>query len=209
MLKKCNAIQFSSFLSALFLLVICQVSFGISVVDKSLEQLLEQSDDVVYGVVTDISSRYVQGEPSQQIYTFITFSEIQRIKNPEVDNQTEFLLRMAGGRVGSRAQVIPGAPRFQLGERYILFVRGNNKLAFPLVGVNQGVLRAVFDKTKSDYQLIFKKRSRRILEQFQVLRENAGISSPDRLGADISPQEFMGVLSSRWQQMNSEKRRNK
>jgi hypothetical protein len=209
MLKKCNAIQFSSFLSALFLLVVCQVSFGISVVDKSLEQLLEQSDDVIYGVVTDISSRYVQGEPSQQIYTFITFSEIQGIKNPEANNQTEFLLRMAGGRVGSRAQVIPGAPRFQLGERYILFVRGNNKLAFPLVGVNQGVLRAVFDKTKSDYQLIFKKRSRRILEQFQALRENAGISSPDRLGADISPQEFMGALSSRWQQVNSEKRRNK
>jgi len=203
--NKRNAAPLSSFIPALFMLLVCEASYGISVVDKSLEQLLKQSDDVIYGVVTDISARYAQGEPSQQIYTFITFSEIQSIKNFEENNQGEFLLRIAGGRVGSRAQVIPGAPKFQLGERYILFVRGNNRLAFPLVGVNQGVLNAVLDKTKRGYRLIFKKRSRRIPEQFQALRENTGSSTPDRQGADISPQEFMEALSARWQQLNAQK----
>lgn len=206
MLKKRNTTQLSSFLSSLCLLLVCEVGYGISVVDKSLEQLLKQSDDVIYGVVTDISARYTEGKPSQQIYTFITFSEVQSIKNSEANIQSEFVLRIAGGRIGSRAQVIPGAPKFQLGERYILFVRGNNRLAFPLVGVNQGVLNAVLNKTKRGYRLIFKKRSRRIPEQFQALRENTGSSAPGHQGTDISPQEFMETLSARWQQLNAQKR---
>jgi len=205
MLKKRNTTQLSSFISALCLLLVCEVSYGISVVDKSLEQLLKQSDDVIYGVVTDVSSRYAQDEPSQQIYTFITLSEIQSIKSSKAHVQNEFVLRIAGGRVGSRAQVIPGAPKFQLGERYILFVRGNNRLAFPLVGVNQGVLKAVFDKAKGDYRLTLKKRPGEILEQFRALRAKSVKASLERRDADISPQEFMETLSTRWQQLNDHK----
>lgn len=203
--KICNTTELFSFVSALCLYLVCELSYGISVVDRNLEQLLRQSDDVIYGVVTDMSARYDPTEPGQQIYTFVTFSEIQSIKNADIDNQSEYVLRIAGGRVGSRAQVIPGAPKFQLGERYVLFVRGNNKFAFPLVGVNQGVFNAVLDKKKGDYRLTLKDRSREIVEQFRALRATSGKAFLDKPSADISPDEFMEALGARWQQLNAQK----
>ncbi|MBL4607608.1 MAG: hypothetical protein JKY01_07260 [Pseudomonadales bacterium] len=194
------------YLLVMFFLCLGQSAYAITVIEKSLTQLLEQSDDVIYGLVTDIHAEYGEGEASQQIYTYIKFSEVQRIKTPEENNQNEFLLRIAGGRVGYRAQVIPGAPTFQRGERYVLFVKGNNKLAFPLVGVNQGVFRVTYDEIKKGYRVIFHKRSKKVLEQFRTYRS---MESLDNGASFISLGEFIDVLDSRWQKLSADQRQNR
>ena len=200
MLKKCNNIHFSILLSALFSLLACQVSYGLSVVEKSLEQLLEQSDEVIYGLVTEISSRYDHDQPNQQIYTYIQFSETKRIKNSDANARDGFVLRIAGGRVGSRAQVIPGAPKFDVGERYILFVKGNNKLALPIVGVNQGVFSVVLNAATHSYEVVLKGRPEEFSTQLQMLLDGTENGSLDSLSTGISPQEFMEALSTKWRQ---------
>ena len=185
-------------LSVVCLVLVCKTAFAISVVEKSFEQLLEQSDDVIYGLVTDSSSRYGDGLSSEQIYTYVQFSEVVSVKNPQGYSQNEYLLRIAGGRVGRRIQVIPGVPKFLIGSRYILFIKGNNELAFPLVGVNQGVLNTIFDKSKNDFRVLFDKRTLKIFEALNSHRTNPSVSPMGHLNAPFSPQELVNALNVIW-----------
>jgi len=50
-------------------------------------------------------------------------------------------LRVPGGVVGRFAQDYPGIPAFQTGQRYLVFIRGNQHDFFPVVGISQGVFR--------------------------------------------------------------------
>jgi hypothetical protein len=56
-----------------------------------------------------------------------------------------YKLRLAGGVVGDTAQTYPGMPRLVMGGRYVLFVRGNLREFFPLVGAYQGLYRVLTD----------------------------------------------------------------
>jgi hypothetical protein len=56
-----------------------------------------------------------------------------------------FELRMPGGAIGDQAQLYPGMPVIQQGERYVLFIRGQLRNFFPLVGVYQGLYKVVRD----------------------------------------------------------------
>src|SRR5688572_653224 len=48
------------------------------------------------------------------------------------------VLDVVGGRVGNDELVIDGAPKLRAGDECILFVRGNGKTFFPLVGLMHG-----------------------------------------------------------------------
>ena len=189
-------------LSVVCLVLVCKFASAISVVEKSFEQLLEQSDDVIYGLVTDLSSRYGDGRSSEQIYTYVQFSEVVSVKKPQGYSQNEYLLRIAGGRVGRHIQVIPGAPEFLPGSRYILFIKGNNQLAFPLVGVNQGVLKAVFDESKNDFRVLFDQRTLKIFEALNSRRTSPSVMPMGYLNAPFSPQELVDALNVIWNEQH-------
>ena len=78
------------------------------------------------------------------IYTFVLLTDLDVLKGDVP--AANFELRMPGGVIGDRAQLYPGMPIMQQGQRYVLFIRGQQRDFFPLVGVYQGLYRVFSDE---------------------------------------------------------------
>lgn len=115
---------------------------GLSVVQRSFDELVDLSDVVLVGTVKEVRSEFADGGLDQNtIISYVSFAELEIIKG-EVDT-TEYALRVPGGVVGRFAQAYPGVPAFQTGQRYLVFIRGNHRDFFPVVGIAQGVFRVI------------------------------------------------------------------
>lgn len=135
----------ASFLGAVLLvgLLSAAPSHGLTVVPRSFDELVQLADTVIVGTVHDMHSEFADNGLSQNILSFVTFDELQEIKGPV--NTQQYTLQVPGGVVGRVAQDYPGIPLFQVGQRYVVFIRGNRRDFFPVVGVTQGVYRVLTD----------------------------------------------------------------
>lgn len=125
--------------TALFMLM-CSAAHGLSVQPRSFDELVQLADLVVVGTVRDVRSGFADGGLDQNtIFSYVSFAELEVIKGQA--DTTEYVLRVPGGTVGRFAQDYPGTPVFQIGQRYLVFIRGNHHDFFPVVGINQGVFR--------------------------------------------------------------------
>lgn len=115
---------------------------ALSVVPRSFDELVALADLVVVGTVAAQRSRD-DGAPGHGISTYITLTDLEIVKGTL--SEPDYTLRGAGGRAGGRAQEYTGLPQLRTGERYVLFVRGNHRELFPVVGVQQGVFRVLRD----------------------------------------------------------------
>jgi hypothetical protein len=115
---------------------------ALTVVPRSFDELVQLADTVVVGTVTAVHSEMTD-TAAQRIISQVTLSQLQVIKGPAIDG--DYVLQVPGGVVGRYAEDYPGLPSFEVGRRYVLFVRGNRRDFFPVVGVTQGVFRVVND----------------------------------------------------------------
>lgn len=84
------------------------------------------------------------------ILTFVTFG-IERAFKGSAQSGSSITLRFQGGPDGQgKAMMIPGVPMFDVGDRDILFIRGNGTQIAPLVGWEQGRYRIVQGMVYSD-----------------------------------------------------------
>src|SRR5207253_7990780 len=67
------------------------------------------------------------------------FDSIQIIKGAVPRERLRIV--MFGGTIGPAGVLIPGAPTFHLGNRYIIFLAGNGSVMFPIVGGQQGIFQ--------------------------------------------------------------------
>lgn len=118
-------------------------AYSLTVVPRSFDELVQLADVVMVGTVQDVRSEFADNDPDQNILSFVSFKELQIIKG-EVPTQ-EYTLQVPGGVVGRFAQNYPGIPQFQPGQRYVVFIRGNHRDFFPVVGVTQGVFQVLTD----------------------------------------------------------------
>lgn len=125
---------------ALFLLHVAAAS-ATTIIYKNLDQLAAESEGIVVGTVAAKTSAY--GPDKSTIYTLVTLEGLDAIKG-QVKGY-DLTLRFEGGRVENDVLRIEGSPRFEIGERVVLFVRGNGRAKIPLVGWTQGVFRVVQD----------------------------------------------------------------
>jgi len=108
----------------------------------SFDELVQQAEVIVVVTVTDRQG--ILGTDGYTIYTLVTLANIDVVKGDVP--AAVFDLRIPGGVVGNNAQVYPGAPRLEQGQRYVLFIRGQQQHEFfPLVGAYQGVYRVLND----------------------------------------------------------------
>lgn len=107
---------------------------------KNLDDLAAESEGIVVGTVVKTESTYGF---NKNIYTFVTLQNIENIKGQI--KESDLALRFEGGQVGNEIQDTVGSPRFQTGERVVLFIKGNGHAIVPLVGWTQGVFRVVAD----------------------------------------------------------------
>jgi hypothetical protein len=111
--------------------------------------LVEQADYVVRAVVKSARSEWRETGGHRYIATKVTLEVREVIKGtPPLPLVLDFL----GGRVGDDELIVEGVPRLTVGEEDILFVRGNGRAFYPLVGVMHGFYPIYRDqKSGQDY----------------------------------------------------------
>jgi hypothetical protein len=105
------------------------------VIPPTFEQLVNQSEFIFQGTVTEVRS-FWEGEGAQRhIDTYVTFQVNENLKGNAGNSYT---IRLLGGTVGGETMEVSDTPKFREGDREILFVEHNLQQFVPLVGINHG-----------------------------------------------------------------------
>ncbi len=111
--------------------------------EYSFDEQVQQSDLILVGTVNQINSFWGEGRGADTIFSTIQLTDLELIKGNQPD--AEYSLRVIGGIIGDQAQVYPGLPQFVSGQRYLLFIKGNNRSMFPIIGAGQGFYQVQWD----------------------------------------------------------------
>ncbi len=112
---------------------ICLPVLASSAYRLSFDELIQKSDRVVDARVTGVSSAWAPD--NRRIYTTFRFETSEDIAG---DGPASFVVVQPGGRVGRWAQITHGYPRFNKGDRVVLFLYRVRK-GYQVVGLSQGV----------------------------------------------------------------------
>lgn len=113
-----------------------------TVVPPEFDELVRQSDYVVRAKVTAVNSDWKERNGHRVIMTFVTLEILEEIAGDAPDKP---VLEMLGGQIGTHKMILEGAPRFEVGDEDILFVRGNGRQVSPLTAMMHGRYRIVHD----------------------------------------------------------------
>ncbi len=117
---------------------------ALTAIPRTFAELVERADCVLIGTVMQVTTAV--GAEGEKIYTYVTLADLDVLKGEVPD--TSYVLRVRGGVVDTQAEVYPGLPQLEAGGRYILFVQGNFRDLFPVVGLHQGVFRVGWDSAR-------------------------------------------------------------
>ncbi len=102
-----------------------------SVIAKSFVAMCSEADEIFAATVSDVRS---YRRDDGRIWTAVRFEDLRWVAGGDsVDKELHF----AGGKLGDRAEVVGGMPRFEIGQRVVLFVRATAAMS-PIVGFHQG-----------------------------------------------------------------------
>ncbi len=161
-----------------------------TVIQPTFEQLVGSSDYIVRAVVKSIDSEWRENpdKPGQRyIGSKVTLEVREVIKGTP---PSPLVLDLVGGKVGDQELVIDGAPKFQVGQDSVLFVRGNGTNFFPLTGMMHGFFPIRHDaRTGSDQMLRY---NGRLLYNTGELEPTPANYSPVRGAQDrpLTPESF-------------------
>ena len=122
--------------------LLSQTARATTVIGQSFSSLVQDAEVIAIGTVSDIEAEW--NVEKEAPFTLVTFSDLEILKGDE--SQTEITLHFLGGPTpDGLIMQIAGVPQFTPGERTVIFCKGNQHYAVPLVGMWQGVYRVVFD----------------------------------------------------------------
>jgi len=114
-----------------------------TVLALDLESLVQQSWAIAQATVGNLRSFPTGTLGSSPIVTRVTFA-IQKLYKGHVPSSVD--VDFLGGTIGTRRMSIQGMPQFKQGQRLIVFLANPaNKPVSGTIGVDQGVLRIVYD----------------------------------------------------------------
>jgi hypothetical protein len=114
---------------------------ALSVIERTFPELVERADTIVVGKVLEVRN-LVDGKTGYP-YREVVLGELTVLKGSPAD---PLVLRFSGGSLpDGRVLSFGSEVEFETGERAVLFVAGNRRDMFPLVGVGQGRFRVVAD----------------------------------------------------------------
>jgi hypothetical protein len=107
-----------------------------TIVPPEFEQLVNESDYVIRGVVTALNSEYKTSTKGRKIITKIEVNVLEVVTGipPE-----KVVLEMVGGRIGTEELILEGAPHFKVGEESIFFVSKNGRSICPVFAMKYGL----------------------------------------------------------------------
>jgi hypothetical protein len=108
---------------------------------KTLTAQVDTADLIFTGTV--LRSEAVLSGDGRFAFTYVTFSGIEALKGRSAEETLTLMLH--GGATDRLIAVVDGMPEFQPHETYLVFVRGNEARACPVLGWDQGWLRFELD----------------------------------------------------------------
>ena len=131
-------------------LVCTAVASATTVIPPTFDELVSQAETIFVGRAVDSRSEFDVSAGGRSIVTHITFS-VERVLKGRVGPLTE--LTFQGGTVGDLRMDIADMPRFQIGDRDVLFVSSEQRTISPLVGFSYGRFRLVRDSATGGDQV--------------------------------------------------------
>ncbi|RPJ79574.1 MAG: hypothetical protein EHM20_01030, partial [Alphaproteobacteria bacterium] len=89
----------------------------------NISKMVEKSDLIIKGKVTDADSKWKEDNRGKHIYTNITLDIIEKIKGSTKNNKISF--EVIGGVVDDIREVVSDSPSFEIGENAIVFLSGS------------------------------------------------------------------------------------
>jgi hypothetical protein len=108
-----------------------------SVVAPEFPELVGNADYIVRAVVKSVTAEMI-ASPTGKGRKIVTRVELEVREVIAGTPPSPLVLQMLGGKVGDEEMRVEGAPRFQVGDEDILFLRGNGRQFNPLVGLMHG-----------------------------------------------------------------------
>jgi hypothetical protein len=106
-----------------------------TVIPPTFDELVDQAEIIFQGNVTRVSSEWVGEGAQRHIMSYVTFKVEESLKGNPGQSYT---VRMLGGTVDGETMGVSDAPKFQVGDKDILFVQNNGSQFIPLVGIMHG-----------------------------------------------------------------------
>jgi hypothetical protein len=104
-------------------------------VRRTVDELTSAADVVLVATARRASARWIDG----RIYTDVEVTAGEVVRGPVARGAT-VVVRTPGGVVGNEGQRLAGAPVFEMGQRYVLFLRHGREGTYETVGLAQGQL---------------------------------------------------------------------
>ena len=106
-----------------------------TVIPPTFDELVDQAEIIFQGDVTRVRSEWVGEGAQRHIMSYVTFKVEESLKGNPGQSYT---VRMLGGTVDGETMGVSDAPKFQVGDKDILFVQNNGSQFIPLVGIMHG-----------------------------------------------------------------------
>ena len=123
-----------------FICLLTAVLGATTVVPLSFEQLVTESQSVVYGRVTDVRAQWTADR--RFIESVVTIDVLRGMKGT-IGESVAFTV--PGGQVGRYLNVIPGAPSFVRGDTAVFFLTAQGARLPVTTGLTQGIYRVQRD----------------------------------------------------------------
>jgi hypothetical protein len=131
-----------------FICLVTAVVGATTVVPLSFEQLVSESQSVVYGRVTDVRGQWTADR--RFIESVVTIDVLRGMKGPSTSltagsTGESMAFTVPGGQVGRYLNVIPGAPSFVRGDTAVFFLTAQGARLPVTTGLTQGIYRVQRD----------------------------------------------------------------
>jgi hypothetical protein len=107
----------------------------------TLDQMAERAESILVGRVT--GTRADWNAERTRIYTYVTLDVDRYLKGGGPSKVAT--VRFLGGQVGAYMAMVPGSPRFELGEEVLLFCAGGGARIPTVLGMSLGKFTIVTD----------------------------------------------------------------
>ena len=157
-----------------------------TVIPPTFDQLVQQAELIFQGTVTNVRSVW-EGEGAQRhIDTYVTFQVQDNVKGSA---GTSYTIRMLGGTVGDETMEVTDTPKFNVGDRNILFVEHNYEQFVPLVGIKNGRFQVQRDE-QTGRDVVLNGEGEPVRDLTKVGREEESVSASEA----ISPEELKSAV---------------
>jgi hypothetical protein len=177
-----------------FFIVACALlglsaAWGTTVVPPTFDQLVSQAEVIFQGAVTDVRSERAGAGAQRHIVTYVTFKVEDSFKGKV---GATYSIRLLGGTVDGETMEVTDTPKFNVGDRDILFVENNGSQFVPLVGISHGRFRVQREQTTG--RDVVMTNDRAPLSDVSQLGRNERAATA---GRPLSIDEFKGAIQTK------------